>query len=71
MTTAMMGGSGQGGYSDDDIEEILGMGAPEVNALLKQAREIVRENPLLVTGLAFAFGLLLGASFGRDRERCC
>jgi len=67
----MMGGSGQGGYADDEIEEILGMGAPEVNALLKQAREIVRENPLLVTGLAFAFGLLLGASLGRPRERCC
>jgi len=67
----MMGGSGQGGYADDEIEEILGMGAPEVNALLKQAREIVRENPLLAAGLAFAFGLLLGASVGRARERCC
>jgi len=67
----MIGGSGQSDYSDDEIEEILGMSAPEVNALLKQAREIVRENPLLVTGLAFAFGLLLGAGLSRPRESCC
>jgi len=71
MTTAMTSKSGQGGYSDDEIEEILGMGAPEANALLKQARETIRESPLLVTGLVFAVGLLLGIGLGRSRERCC
>ncbi len=62
--------SGQGDYSDDEIEEILGMGPSQVNVLLDQIRDSIRENPLLVTGLVFALGVLVCASLGRTRERC-
>lgn len=70
VTTTMKSKSGQGDYSDDEIEEILGMGPSQVNVLLDQIRDSIRENPLLVTGLVFALGVLVGASLGRTRERC-
>jgi len=59
---------GQGDYSDDEIEQILGMGPPEVNIALNEIREAIREKPLLVTALVFAFGILVGISFNRSRK---
>jgi hypothetical protein len=61
--------SGQSDYSDDEIEQILGMGAPEARFAVKEMREAIREKPLLVTGLVFAFGILIGISLGRGRKR--
>jgi len=52
-------------YSDDEIEQILGMGGPETKLALKEIRQIVRENPLLVAALVFAFGILVGAGLSR------
>jgi len=45
------------------------MGAPEARFAVKEMREAIRENPLLVTGLVFAFGILIGISLGRGRKR--
>jgi hypothetical protein len=56
-------------YSDDEIEQILGMGSPETKLALKEMREAIRGNPLLVATLIFAFGILVGASLGRGRRR--
>lgn len=67
-TTEMTHGSEQRSYSDDEIEQILGMGVPEAKLALKEMREIVREDPLLITGLVFAFGILLGISLCRARR---
>ena len=55
-------------FSDEDLEEIIDMQAPQ--ALMKEFEAMVKERPLLVSGLIFAFGLLLGASLsGRRRSR--
>jgi len=56
-------------YSDDEIEEILGMGGPEAKLMLKQMRDTIRENPLLVAALIFAMGILVGASLGRGHRK--
>jgi hypothetical protein len=56
-------------YSDDEIEQILGTGAPEVRLTLKALEDIISENPLLVTGVVFALGILLGVSLGSARTR--
>jgi hypothetical protein len=56
-------------YSDDEIEQILGMGGPETRIALKEMREAIRENPLLVGALIFALGILVGASLSRGRRR--
>jgi hypothetical protein len=64
----MMHGSGQGGYSDDEIEQILGKGAPEAGRAVKEIRETIRQNPLLMTGLVLAFGILVGISLCRARK---
>jgi len=56
-------------YSDDEIEQIIGMAASETGLALKEIREVISENPLLVTGLAFALGILLGVSLGCVRKR--
>jgi hypothetical protein len=56
-------------YSDDEIEQILGMGGPETKLPLKEMREAIRENPLLAATVVFAFGILVGASLGRGRRR--
>jgi hypothetical protein len=42
---------GEGNYSDDEIEQILGMEAPEVKFALKEIRKTIKEDPLLVAGL--------------------
>jgi hypothetical protein len=56
-------------YSDDEIEEILGMGGPEAKLVLKQMRDIMRDNPLLVAALIFAMGILVGASVRRGHRK--
>jgi hypothetical protein len=56
-------------YSDDEIEQILGKGGPETKLALKEIREIVRENPLLVAALVFAFGILVGAGLSRVHRK--
>lgn len=65
MATAEME---ENNFSDEDLEEIIDMQAPK--ALLKEFEAMLKERPLLVSGLIFAFGLLLGASLsGRRRSR--
>ena len=56
-------------YSYDEIEQILGTGGPETKLALKEMREVIRENPLLVATLIFAVGILVGASLSRGRRR--
>jgi ElaB/YqjD/DUF883 family membrane-anchored ribosome-binding protein len=63
MATAEMD---ENGFSDEDLEEIMDMQAPK--ALIKEFEAMVKERPLLVTGLIFAFGLLLGGSLSRRRR---
>jgi ElaB/YqjD/DUF883 family membrane-anchored ribosome-binding protein len=57
------------GFTDEELEEIIDMKAPK--QLIKEFESLVRERPLLVTGLVFAFGILLGAGLcsGRRRSR--
>lgn len=62
--------SGQREYSDDEIEQILGMSGPELKLTLKEVGEVIRENPLLMTGLIFALGILIGAGLARDGRKC-
>ena len=64
----MTGELEQGNYSDDEIEQILGMGAPEAKFALNEIREAIREKPLLVTGLVLAFGILVGISLSRAHK---
>ena len=56
-------------YSDDELEEILGMGSPEAKLMLKQMRDTIRDNPLLVAALIFAMGVLVGASVRRGHRK--
>ncbi len=56
-------------YSDDEIEQILGMGGPEAKLTLKEVRDTIRENPLLVAALIFAMGILVGASLSRGHRK--
>ena len=69
VTVAMPDEVKERNYSDDEIEQILGMGGPETKLALKQMREAIRENPLLVATLIFAFGILIGASLSRGHRR--
>ena len=61
--------AGEGNYSEDEIEQILGMEAPEVKFALKEIRKTIKEDPLLVAGLVFAFGMLLGVSLARGHRK--
>ena len=54
-------------FSDEEVEDILDMHAPM--DLLREFRKATQESPLLVTGLAFAFGLLVGASLSNGHRR--
>jgi uncharacterized protein YejL (UPF0352 family) len=56
-------------YSDEEVEEIIDMHAPKDLFSVKELRAAIQDNPLLVTGLVFTFGLLLGLSFGKHRRR--
>jgi len=54
-------------FSDEELEEIIDMKAP--THLVKEFEAIVKERPLLVTGLVFAFGILVGVSLSPRRRR--
>ncbi|HKM51747.1 MAG TPA: hypothetical protein VJZ75_11270 [Candidatus Bathyarchaeia archaeon] len=54
-------------YSDDELEEIMDMHATD-QVSMRQIRATIQENPLLVTGLVFAFGLLMGLSMCPRRK---
>ena len=56
-------------YSDDEIEQMLGMGASEGKLTLKEIEQIISDNPFLVTGLVFALGILVGVGLGYARKK--
>ena len=69
VTVDMARESKERDYSDDEIEQIFGMGGAETKVVLKEIRETMRENPLLVAALVFAFGILVGASISHGHKR--
>jgi hypothetical protein len=54
-------------FSDEELEQIIDMKAPK--EFLKEFEALVKERPLLVTGLVFAFGILLGVGLSSGRRR--
>lgn len=56
-------------FSDEELEEIMDMRAPKGQVSVAELRQMIRDNPLLVTGLVFTFGLLLGVSLRSHRKR--
>ena len=54
-------------FSDDDLEQIIDMKAPK--ELVDEFESLVKESPLIMTGLAFAFGLLIGVGLASGRRR--
>ena len=56
-------------YSDEEVEEIMDMHAPSDPFSVREVRSAIQDNPFLVTGIVFTFGLLLGLSFGKRRRR--
>ena len=54
-------------FSDEELEEIIDMKAPK--ELIMEFESMVKESPLLMTGLAFAFGLLVGVGLASGRRR--
>ena len=57
------------GFTDEELEEIMDKHGPEDEFNVQEIRAFIRENPLLVTGLVFAFGLLLGLSLCPARKK--
>lgn len=55
-------------FSDEELEEIMDMHGPQGQISIAEVREIIKENPLLVAGLVFAFGLLVGVSLSSSRR---
>lgn len=56
-------------YSDEELEEIMDMHAPNEVLSTRELREAIRENPLLMSGLIFAFGLLVGVALSPRHRR--
>ena len=54
-------------FSDEELEEIIDMQAPK--ELIREFESLVRESPLVMTGLAFAFGILIGVGLASSRKR--
>ncbi len=54
-------------FSDEELEEIMDIKAPK--ELVRELEATIKESPLLVMGLVFAFGLLVGVSLGSGRRR--
>lgn len=69
VTTTMAREAKGPDYSDDEIEQILGMGVPDTKMTLKEIRQTIRDNPLLMAALIFSIGILVGASLGRARKK--
>jgi len=55
-------------FSDEELESILDM-QPTDQISIRQLRGAIQENPLLVTGLAFTLGLILGLTLRPRRKR--
>lgn len=51
---------------DEEVEDILDMQAP--SDILREFRKAAQESPVLATGLAFAFGLLVGVALTSGRK---
>lgn len=56
-------------YSDEELEEIIDMHASNDVFSARQLRETIRENPLVMSGLIFTFGLLVGVALSSRRGR--
>ncbi len=56
-------------FSDEELEEIMDRRGPEEALFVKEIREAIRESPLLMAGLAFTFGLLVGVSLRSQRRK--
>jgi hypothetical protein len=56
-------------FSDEEVEEIIDMHEPRGQISVAELRKTIRENPLLVTGLVFAFGVLLGITLRSRKEK--
>jgi len=54
-------------FSDEELEEIIDMKAPKEP--IKEFESLVRERPLVMAGLAFAFGILIGVGLASRRRR--
>ncbi len=54
-------------FSDEELEDILDMQAPK--DLMREFQKAVQDSPLLMTGLVFTFGLLVGVSLSSGRRR--
>jgi hypothetical protein len=59
----------EGKYSDEDLEKIMFRHASKGQVGVAELRQMIRENPLLVGGLLFTLGLLLGVSYRSSRKR--
>ena len=56
-------------FPDEEIEEIMFTHGSKDQISAAEVREMIRENPLLVAGLVFTFGLLLGVSLSSGRKK--
>jgi ElaB/YqjD/DUF883 family membrane-anchored ribosome-binding protein len=56
-------------YSEDEIEQILGVGGYEAKLMLKEICVTIQDNPLLVAALIFAMGILVGATLNRGHRK--
>lgn len=54
-------------FSDEELEEIIDMKPPR--ELVREFESLVKEKPLVMTGLAFAFGILIGLGLTSRRRR--
>lgn len=54
-------------FSDEELEEIIDMQAP--TELFMEFESLVKESPLVMTGLAFVFGILVGVGLASGRRR--
>jgi len=54
-------------FSDEELEEIIDMKAPR--EMIMEFESLVKESPLVMTGLAFAFGILVGIGLASGHRR--
>ena len=56
-------------FRDEELEEIMFTRGSKDRISVAEVREMIRENPLLVAGLVFTFGLLVGVSLSSGRKK--
>ncbi len=56
-------------FADEELEDILSMHKVRDQVSVAEVRELIRENPLLVAGLVFTFGLLVGVSLSSGKRK--